>query len=792
MSYEVIMPLITNIVLLMSLSVIYSLFSSRINQSYFISKIIIGIAASFVGLVVISNSVEVEPGIIFDGRTMVTLLTGMYFGFIPFLFNSVILSAYRIYLGGNGAMAGVIWVIFPGIIGLIWRKYRLKINFEAMDKVSVLEQYALAFVVQLIAIGVLYMFPNKISNSAINAVSFPLISVYPIGGLLVSMFMLRSRKHFFSNLKLLDREREYNELFNQGSYSSFLVNPINGKIEKVNQVALDFYGYTEEEFLNLTLFDLNSLPRKEVIKLMAKVSSKELSHFSLKHKKKNGVIVDVETNSTPITIQGIDYLYSNILDLTSQVKTQFKFLEINKKLNATLQNVKDGIIVSDVYGKIETVNDVAKKYFSNNPKMISKSIKDIVQLSSQNGDSLFADIYDNMISTVSPFSTKEPFINIKSSTTKNPFYEFSLSPIFFENNLIGGSMFVIRDVTAIYSKNREIEYASQHDFLTGLYNRYFIETELNRLDTERQLPLSIISGDINGLKLINDSFGHAEGDNLINEIGNILKKATRSEDIISRWGGDEFLILLPQTSYENSKKVTDRIYDLCSKSMFDIVTPSISLGIATKINTNTSINTIITEAEKQMYANKQLESKIMHNEFLSNIMAKIEKIHPELDAHSKRVATMIEQFGEYLGLIATEIGILRLLAQYYDIGWIAVEKTILKVGKLSEKEIELVKIHPDVGFRIMKSIPELIHLADLIYRHHESWDGTGYPEQISGETIPYYSRILAIVDAYDLMMNISVDKKVLSRHDAVIELKKNAGTQFDPKLVNQFIDMLTK
>jgi|LGOV01.1.fsa_nt_gb diguanylate cyclase (GGDEF)-like protein/PAS domain S-box-containing protein len=792
MSYDIIMPLITNIILLMSLSVIYSLFSNRKNQSYFSSKIIIGIAASFVGLVVMSNSVEVEPGIFFDGRTMVTLLTGMYFGWIPFLFNSIFLSAYRFYMGGNGAIPGVIWVIFPGIIGLIWRKYRLKINAEAMDKVTVLEQYLLAFVVQLIAIGILYMFPNKISDFAINAVSFPLISVYPIGGLLVSMFMLRSRKHYFSNLKMLDREREYNELFNQGSHFSFLVNPVSGKIEKVNQVAIDFYGYTDEEFLELTVFDLNPLPKEEVTKLMAKVSSKEISIFSLKHRKKNGVIVDVEVSSTPINIQGVDYLYSNVLDITSRVKTQYQFFEVNKKLNATLQNVNEGIIVSDVYGKIEIVNDVARKYFINKPKIISKSIKDVVELSSQNGDSVFADIYDNMVSSATPFSTREPFINLKNSKTKETFYEFSLSPIFFENNLISGSIFVIRDVTSIYSKNEEIKYASQHDFLTGLYNRYFIEAELNRLDTERQLPLSIISGDINGLKLINDSYGHAEGDNLISEIGNILKKATRSEDIISRWGGDEFLILLPQTSYENSQKVTSRIFDLCHKSMFNIITPSISLGIATKTNMNTSINSIIIEAEKQMYANKQSESKIMHNEFLFNLITKLQNVHPELGTHSKRVTSMVEQFCDFLGLPASEVKILILLAKYHDIGWVAIEELIKKKEKLTLEESEITKIHPDVGFRIMKSIPELTHLADLIYHHHERWDGKGYPEQLKGDDIPYYSRIIAIVDAYDFMINISVNKKILSKHDAIIKLEENAGIQFDPKLVNQFIDMLTK
>jgi diguanylate cyclase (GGDEF)-like protein/PAS domain S-box-containing protein len=178
---------------------------------------------------------------------------------------------------------------------------------------------------------------------------------------------------------------------------------------------------------------------------------------------------------------------------------------------------------------------------------------------------------------------------------------------------IKGLLMNYRDITERKKRETEILYISYHDVQTGLYNRTFLEEEIKRLDTERQLPLSVIIGDVNGLKLANDSLGHAQGDKLLIEIANILQICCRSEDIVARIGGDEFCILLPQTSSEVAQCICRRIHKACEdyKSGLDkeMLNLSISLGYATKTNAGELIESIIKEADNSMYKHKLLDGK---------------------------------------------------------------------------------------------------------------------------------------------------------------------------------------
>ena len=202
--------------------------------------------------------------------------------------------------------------------------------------------------------------------------------------------------------------------------------------------------------------------------------------------------------------------------------------------------------------------------------MIGKHITDVVTIYSKDNKLNFKQIYQNTLDNNKPFKSNKPYSLLRKNSDVTLYVDFSLSPVYYEEKL-NGSILVFRDVTNQFEQNEQIQFISQHDYLTGLFNRYFLEVEMKRLDTKRQLPISIIHGDVNGLKLTNDTFGHIEGDKLLTEIGNILKKATRSEDIIARWGGDEFIILLPQTTEAHAKKVLARIRDLQQKSMFEII-----------------------------------------------------------------------------------------------------------------------------------------------------------------------------------------------------------------------------
>jgi diguanylate cyclase (GGDEF)-like protein/PAS domain S-box-containing protein len=353
----------------------------------------------------------------------------------------------------------------------------------------------------------------------------------------------------------------------------------------------------------------------------------------------------------------------------------------------------------------------------------------------------------------------------------------------------------IQDITESKKREQEILYLNNHDVLTGLYNRAFFEEESKRLNNERQLPISVIMGDINGLKLINDAFGHAEGDKLLTGIAKILSSCCRSEDIVARTGGDEFCILLPQTSSETAQTICRRIYKICEnyedKIDKEIFYLSISLGYATKEDSGQPIESIIKLAEEQMYKQKLLERKSMHSSIMSSIKATMMERSPLTEEHEERLVQLSMMVGRALELSDLQLNELELLSTLHDIGKMSINDNILnKSEKLNDEEWSEIRKHPEVGYRIANVSPELVFIADFILCHHERWDGKGYPQGLKGESIPLLSRIISVVDSYDAMTQDRPYRKAMPTAAAIEEIAKNAGTQFDPDIAKVFIEKI--
>ena len=340
-------------------------------------------------------------------------------------------------------------------------------------------------------------------------------------------------------------------------------------------------------------------------------------------------------------------------------------------------------------------------------------------------------------------------------------------------------------------QNEEILYISNHDYLTGLYNRRYFEEEIKRLDTPRQLPISIIIGDINGLKLINDGFGHSKGDELIIEIAKILKSCCREEDIVSRIGGDEFGILLPKTDRQSAQQICNRISDTCKGYALDgsLIFPSISVGYATKNISTETMKNISMAAEEYMSRRKLLESKSAHSSIIASIKVIMFEKSQETEEHAERMVQLSKSIGLAMSLTDNQLYELELLSTLHDIGKMGVDaKTLSKPGKLSDEEWVEMRKHPEIGFKIAQATSELIPIAKYILCHHERWDGKGYPQGLIGEKIPFLSRIVAIVDSFDAMTNNRAYRAAMTKGEAIEEIRRNSGTQFDPEIVKIFIE----
>ncbi|MBO9607003.1 MAG: diguanylate cyclase [Paenibacillaceae bacterium] len=377
---------------------------------------------------------------------------------------------------------------------------------------------------------------------------------------------------------------------------------------------------------------------------------------------------------------------------------------------------------------------------------------------------------------------------IDDKTVQAAFKPAPTGPNGEDERLIG----VLTDVTEQLHSRERIDYLSYHDPLTGVYNRTFLETRMGEWFRSCALPLSVLVIDMNGLKLTNDVFGHQVGDKLLRNAAQILQQRSKELDIVIRWGGDEFVMLLPGTDEAACAEMVQDIIASGAATMPDPIRISMAIGASTSGVDRMSFDSLFMLAEQQMYKHKLIESKQVRRQFLRELTAGIPSDGPDVSAHIERVTALAMRFAEVVGVSpkSADMETLRLLAALHDIGNVLVPEALLrKAEPLTEAEWELIRSHSETGYRLAQSLGEPA-VAEAILALHERWDGTGYPYRLGGEEIPFLSRLFTIVDSYDTMMHERIYKAALTKDEALNELIACAGSQFDPRLTVHFVDWL--
>ncbi|NPV90276.1 MAG: diguanylate cyclase [Firmicutes bacterium] len=350
------------------------------------------------------------------------------------------------------------------------------------------------------------------------------------------------------------------------------------------------------------------------------------------------------------------------------------------------------------------------------------------------------------------------------------------------------------DVTPIKKYEEELKRLSLHDSLTGLYNRVYFEEELQRLEGSRNHPIGLILCDLDGLKLVNDTLGHDAGDVLLATAAEIIRECFRKSDVVARIGGDEFAVLLPGSSREIVENAYRRI--LLNVEEYNKSQPvyplSISMGYAVSEAPAVSLGSLFREADNNMYREKTQRSQAMRNQTVRSLLKKLEAKDFANQGHTERLLTLAAGLARTVGL-AGGLGNLRRLVQFHDLGKLSIPDPILfKTGPLNSEEKALIQRHSEIGRRIALSVPALAPIADLILKHHEWWDGGGYPLGLREEAVPIECRILSVAEAYEVMTSVRPYRGALNHEEAVAELRRCAGSQFDPWMVSRFIVLLEK
>lgn len=341
----------------------------------------------------------------------------------------------------------------------------------------------------------------------------------------------------------------------------------------------------------------------------------------------------------------------------------------------------------------------------------------------------------------------------------------------------------------VEERTRELQYLSYRDRLTGLYNRRFLDEEMQRLDCERSYPLSLIMLDINGLKLINDAFGHISGDIVLQKVADTMKKVCRSNDIIARVGGDEFIILLPNTDYIEVEMMMKRFNNQIALENIGVINISVSYGWALKTQDNIDISDIFKLAEDHMYRRKLLDSRNMHQKTIEIILNTLHRRSKREKDHSENVRDLSGLIARALKLSDDDTKDIRMAGLMHDIGKIAIDSNVLAMSdELTQSERAELERHPELGYQILRSLNEYSRIAEYVLAHHERWDGNGFPRNLSGKAIPLGSRIIAIAETYDKLTSKQTYKEGINRGTAIKIIEEKAGKQFDPEIVDVFIN----
>lgn len=608
--------------------------------------------------------------------------------------------------------------------------------------------------------------------------------------LLVLIIMLwHNRSILSSNQRELLEVKNFNESIVQNAAEGILIADQAGYIIFANPALEDMLGYHPSEMIgkNWMIYVPPDMKKRALRADQERTKGKsERYELALLHK--DGTPVPLQISASPRYDQpngnyiGSLAVMTNISALQKAEKaireSEVKYrLIFERSPLGFLHFNREGIITNCNANFVEIVGSSYKKLIGVNLLLLpDQGIVRAVKKALEGEIATYEDNYSSVTANkVTP--VRAIFAPIKSSDDGN--------------SQVSGGIGIIEDITERKKAEEKVVHMSLHDQLTDLYNRHFLEAELKRLDTERQLPFSIVMADVNGLKLVNDTYGHLVGDQLLCRAADIIKRNSRNEDIVARWGGDEFIILLPRTDHQVAEHFTRRIRESCAGEDVEDFPVSIALGAATRTTMAVSLKTTLKKAEDNMYEQKLTESRSTKNAVLTALLNTLAAKSFETEAHTHNMQDIAIKIARVLNLPESEINRLILLITLHDIGKINIPEEILtKREPLTEEEWLKMRKHPETGYRIALATEEFAHVAEDILCHHERYDGKGYPRGLSGEKIPLLARIAAIADAYEVMRNGRPYKEAMPLSEIKQEFRVCSGTQFDPALVNILLKLL--
>ncbi|MEA4864948.1 MAG: diguanylate cyclase [Sphaerochaeta sp.] len=486
---------------------------------------------------------------------------------------------------------------------------------------------------------------------------------------------------------------------------------------------------------------------------------------------------------------GYSYFVMIIDDITHQKETEAQLIYEKNLFETTLLSVGDGVISTDAHGNVQFMNKAAEILTGwNAEEAKGRRFEEIFKILYGKDRSACPNPVEQVLAVKHAIELEEDTILIARDGFER-YIDDSAAPILDAEMNITGVVLVFRDSTEQRKKQHEILSLSFTDPLTTLNNRRYYDQVKHEVDSEPYYPLTLVVADVNGLKLTNDAFGHEAGDELLRKVAEVMRKTCREDDIISRIGGDEFVLLLPQTDALHAQAIVKRLNTALEKEHIKGIQVSVSFGYAVKEEGEDQFEDTFKTAEDVMYQNKLASSLSFKKQVISSLLERLFSQDPTLEEHSRKVADLAGSFARVLGYQEHEIQELRLAGTYHDLGKIAISPAIIKKSssEMTRSENLEFKRHAEIGYNILRSVGEYASFSVAVLHHHERWDGNGYPQGLKHEAIPQEAQILAIANTYADFVGPRLHGGSVSEEEAIAVLRERKNTQFNPDLIETFI-----
>ena len=590
---------------------------------------------------------------------------------------------------------------------------------------------------------------------------------------------------------LRQSEERFRELYDHAPVG-YCEYDIEGRITNVSLTDLEMLGYTREEMVGQYIWEFNveaETVRRQVLEKLEGVTppGQDLERV---YRRKDGTAFPVLIKDRVIlNEQGkITGIRCTIQDIAARKRAEERLRESEERFRQLAENIREVFYIHDE-GVPRYVSPAYAEIWGRPPQTLCEDL-----------DSFWETIHpedrDHVKQTMEKKNQEEYEMVYRIVRPDQSIRWIRDCSFPVGGNGSGGTQRVVgiaADITDLKLGEEKLKYLSLHDPLTGLYNRIYFEEEMSRIEKTRCGTVGILSCDVDGLKLVNDTLGHDQGDRLLAAAARVIRSSFREGDLAARIGGDEFAVILPNTTESAVENACQRIQEAVES--YNTTTPelplSISVGFAIRNGSHKNLKDVFKEADNHMYRKKLYRTQSIRSTIVSTLINTLRARDLATEQHASRLEKLLVRMATLIGLPESTTADLSLLAKFHDIGKVGISDAILlKEGPFTPEEWAEMKRHCEIGYRIALSAADLVPIADWILKHHEWWDGQGYPLGIKGEEIPVECRLLAIADAYEALISARTYRRRYSPREAMAELRKYAGTQFDPELLDIFLKMV--